>query len=181
VEFHFFGGELSSDDLRRLAALARQHAGGQLRVTGNQSLALPPTDTAAQQALVQAAGANSAGPEAFRICPGSHDCRMGLAPTRDLSRQLLTKIGPAAKGMTLAFSGCPNSCSQPQLADFGISATKRLKEGTTPWRFTLYRRSGVDLGEAVGQDLTWEELTDSLCKLTKIESRPNQLTKENLP
>lgn len=173
VEFRFFGGELTSAELRRLAALARRYAGGQLRVTAEQSLALPPADAAAQQALLQAAGDADKGPRACRLCPGSHDCRMGLAPTRELARRLLAELGPAAAGLSLAISGCPNSCSQPQLADFGIVTSKRLKEGESPWRFTLYRRASAGLGEIVARDLSWQEITEHLRRLTNANSRPN--------
>ena len=168
VVFPFFAGELTSADLRRLATLARHHAAGQLRVTADQDLALPPTDAAARQTLRQAADASPA-PQLFRICPGSHDCRMGLSPTRELARQLLAALGPATHGLSLAISGCPNSCSQPQLADFGISTSRLLRQddGAREPRFTLYRRSGDGLGEAIATDATFDKVQSTLVELTK--------------
>jgi sulfite reductase beta subunit-like hemoprotein len=85
---------------------------------------------------------------------------MGLAPTRDIARQVIGQLGPAGRRLTFAVSGCPNSCPQPQLADVGILTSRLTKgeDGARSPRFDFYRRSGDGLGVAVAEGLTLEEL-----------------------
>jgi sulfite reductase beta subunit-like hemoprotein len=88
---------------------------------------------------------------------------MGLAPTRDLARRLLAAQSASLR-TSFAISGCPNSCSQPQLADFGIVATRLAADETgnrTP-RFDLYRRSDDTLGSRIAEQLTDDELLASI-------------------
>ncbi|HKL49079.1 MAG TPA: hypothetical protein VJ882_05440, partial [Desulfuromonadales bacterium] len=61
-------------------------------------------------------------------------------------------------------SGCPNSCSQPQLADIGIVTEKlaRNEEGAREPRFALYRRFDQGLGESIRDGLTRDELLDRI-------------------
>jgi sulfite reductase beta subunit-like hemoprotein len=85
---------------------------------------------------------------------------MGLAPTREVARQLIAVLGPSGRALTWAVSGCPNSCPQPQLADAGVLTSRLVKnpDGNRSPRFDFYRRSGDGLGVAVAEGLTLEEL-----------------------
>ena len=71
-------------------------------------------------------------------------------------------MNPKAKALTWALSGCANSCSQPQLADYGIVSAKLAagEAGEKMPLFDLYQRSNAGLGEKVRERLTLEELTD---------------------
>lgn len=170
-----FAGELPAATLRRLAQLAATHGGGFLAVTADQNLALVPSDVPARTALETALAAEGLGDAAadsgvartLRICPGSHLCRMGLAPTRDLARQLLATLGPEGQALSWAISGCPNGCAQPQLAEAGILVSKTVKDasGERRPRFTLLRRTGEGLGTAVGTDLGLAELLQAVAAL----------------
>jgi sulfite reductase beta subunit-like hemoprotein len=170
VEFPVFAGELPATELRRLASIATEHGGGFLAITADQNLAFIPANSKARQALEAAlaagapASAAAGAAAAFRICPGSHLCRMGLAPTRDIARQVLAILGPEGKKLSWAISGCPNSCAQAQLADAGILVTKVVKaaDGQRQPRFALLRRQSEGLGEAVATDLSLEELLQAV-------------------
>lgn len=157
----YFAGMLDADELRRLADFARTWAAGYLMVTADQDVAfhIPAgldIDTAS------AALPHRAEPEqvTFRICPGTHECRAGLTPTRDIARSVLDAMGPAARALTWAVSGCPNSCTQPQLADAGITSSTLVKDeqGERTPRFDLYRLGDAGLGSIVERSLTLEEL-----------------------
>ncbi|WP_432823706.1 nitrite/sulfite reductase [Trichloromonas sp.] len=173
VEFPVFAGELPAADLRRLAAIAAELGGGFLAVTANQNLAFIPVDGTSRQAIeaaLAASGLEAAAPgaeAAFRICPGSHLCRMGLALTRDISRQVLDALGPKGRMLSWAISGCPNSCAQVQLADAGILVTKAVKDanGERQPRFTLLRRQGEGFGENLASDLTLNDLLQAVAGL----------------
>ena len=71
-------------------------------------------------------------------------------------------MNPVAKRQAWAISGCPNSCTQPQLATAGIVVSKLVaaEDGAKAPRFDLYRRSGPSLGEKVREQLTFAELTE---------------------
>lgn len=164
-----FAGELPAATLRRLAQLAEAYGGGFLAITADQNLALVPGDATARRALETALAAESlataTGVEgAMRICPGSHLCRMGLAPTRDLAHRLLAAIGPEGRTLTWAISGCLNSCAQPQLADVGILVSKAVKDaaGERRPRYTLLRRTGEGLGTAAAEDLDESQLLQAV-------------------
>lgn len=163
-----FAGQLSSARLRELATFARRHGGGVLRVSCEQEIDLVLTadadaDCAARElnTMTKTAAATAA-PAAFRICPGSHECRMGLAATRDIARTLQSVMSPASLELTWALSGCPNSCSQPQLAAMGIVVSKLVsgEAANREPRFDLYCRRDMGLGEKVQQELTLAELTE---------------------
>ncbi len=165
LELPVFAGELTADQLVVIADRADHLADGVLMVTANQNIALllsPGVDAAAElDRLQQATGMVSAvsAPE-MRVCPGSHECRMGLVATRDLARELQAHIGADGQTMSWAISGCPNSCTQPQLAEVGIvtSALVKGENGERTPRFDLYRLGDGGLGTAVESSLTLEQL-----------------------
>lgn len=160
-----FAGELTADALHQLAQLAADYAEGVLLLTADQDIALVADGEKSRSALQQRLllfdlGDQSLRPQPVcRVCPGSHECKMGLAPTREIARRLLSEQG-AAVATSFAISGCPNSCSQPQLADYGIVATRLVPDdnGLRTPRFDLYRRSGDALGTRIAEQLTDTEL-----------------------
>lgn len=170
IEIPFFAGEMGSADLRALAEIADAHAGGMLMVTGTQNMAvvLPiGSDPTALRNALAAAGLAANSREnrvTFRVCPGSHECIMGLTPTREVAREVIAAMGPAAEPLSWAVSGCQNSCSQPQLADIGIVSSRLVTgdDGQRTPRFDMYRAQdeglGVKTGEALDRDALLAEI-----------------------
>jgi sulfite reductase (ferredoxin) len=171
LEAGVFAGELTADALRLLAAIAALYAGGFMVLTADQNVAFLLRDASvreqAAEALLEAGYEGTLREERvrFRICPGSHECKVGLAPTRTVAWEILSAMGKEAEKLSWAISGCHNSCSQPQLAGAGIIASKLVKgegDNRTP-RFDLYRRSDLSgLGTAVLHELTFEELLEAV-------------------
>lgn len=157
-----YAGQLTGEQLISLADFAEQWSGGILLATADQDLAFhidAPLDAAeAAQALSRRGFAD--GQVTFRICPGSHQCRVGLSPTRDVARAVIDSMGPAARTLAWALSGCHNSCTQPQLADVGIVSSSLVKDedGERTPRFDICRRDGGGLGTVVESSLTLDEL-----------------------
>jgi sulfite reductase (ferredoxin) len=169
LEVPVFAGELAAESLEALAEIARRYCGGVLMVTGDQNIALhvaPGHDQAeVRQALAEAGLLDEtvSGKVCFRICPGNHECILGLAPTRDVAAAVLQQMGNAAQQMTWALSGCPNSCAQPQLSEVGIIASRLIsEEGNRAPRFDLYRAGSALFAEVVRQGLTEEELLEAV-------------------
>jgi sulfite reductase (ferredoxin) len=162
LEVPIFGGEIETSLLRQLATIARECAGGYLAVSANQNMNLLAASTSETKALKSALAQQKIKTEdpdiltRFRICPGKHECRMGLAPTRDIARGITAAVNKTTRGSSWAISGCLNSCSQPQLADFGI-VTKKVNtsdDGEKQPLFDLYRRDGNALGKCIGEELS---------------------------
>ena len=173
VEAHFFTGQVSSTDLRTLAALADISSDGALMVTADQNIQLPLAQSAdpqqARLTLAQA-GLNHSGQKervTLRVCPGSHECRIGLAPTRDIARLIVAALGPEAEKLTWGISGCPNSCSQPQLADVGIVTSRMVvgEDGERSPRFDLYRAVENGIGIRAADALNLSELLGRIGEL----------------
>ncbi|MFZ4854921.1 MAG: nitrite/sulfite reductase [Desulfuromonadaceae bacterium] len=167
LELPVFAGKLTAGQFSLIADTADRIAAGVLMVTAEQDIALQLSqgvDAAAElttlRTLTDLPFAQSV--PAFRICPGSHECRMGLAATRDVAERLIAHISPAGKRLSWALSGCANSCSQPQLADVGIVASRLTAEddGQKTPRFVLYRRQNRGLGQKTHESLTEAELTE---------------------
>jgi len=96
-----------------------------------------------------------------RVCPGSHACPKGLVPTRDVARQLDKILGEQGRSLDWAVAGCPNSCSQPQLADYGIIGVRKgsaAKEAL----FDLYHRDEDGFGKPLQRKLTLAELMQAI-------------------
>lgn len=171
VTLPVFAGELSADGLRQAAALADRYCNGFLAVSVDQDLALPLADGKQEAALRRALldqGLTDGKPQpVFRICPGCHECRMGLAPTRDIAAELVAGIGNTDIPASLAISGCPNCCSQPQLAEIGIVTRMRLRDenGNPDPRFELLQRRGEGFGTTVASDLDRDQLLQALREL----------------
>jgi sulfite reductase (ferredoxin) len=166
VTARVFAGELTTAELLELATLAEQHAGGVLLLTADQDLAFFP-DSAESRSLLGdhlASSRFSDRQPVCRICPGSHECALGLAPTRDLANRLLEQFGASLVGRSLAISGCPNSCSQPQLADLGVQSVKLTKaaDGTRSPRFDLYLRDSDGLGRPIAERLDEQQLFQTI-------------------
>lgn len=170
LEASVFAGEISAGDFRHLASLARQAAGGFLALTADQNVALllENSENSAkvkdELAAFGFAGTTPRHCTTFRVCPGSHECKMGLSATRDVARDVLSVLGEEGRTRSYAISGCTNSCSQPQLADVGIVTSRlaRKDDGSREPRFALYRRTGQGLGKAGSDGLTRDELLDRI-------------------
>ena len=173
INIPVFAGELQATALLFLAKLAREEASGFLAVTADQDMALPllpGQDQSESRKRLEGRGFFNS-PEAkvsFRICPGNHECCMGLVATRDVARQVIASMGETGKNQKWAISGCANSCSQPQLADYGIISRKLVTEenGDRTPRFDLvHRADSSQLGQVIQENLTLAEVhkfTDAL-------------------
>lgn len=164
LELPVFAGNMTAEQLVVVANNADRFADGVLMVTANQDIALllpPDVDVAAElKVLQQVTGLEAAFAPLLRVCPGSHECRMGLTATRDVAHELLAHIGNRGQQLDWALSGCPNSCTQPQLAGVGIvsAALAKAEDGGRAPRFDLYHRIDERLGTAVERSLTLDEL-----------------------
>ncbi|MDU4959137.1 MAG: hypothetical protein E6X17_00535 [Sporomusaceae bacterium] len=129
VRLRTIAGNLSSDQLRRAAALADKYGRGHLHITTRQSLEIHwvPTERleamlgeAQQQGLLPAVR----GPRVLTViaCPGSAVCRRGICDSSRLAAQIDEQLvgSELAAKTKIAVSGCPNACAKPQINDIGL-------------------------------------------------------------
>lgn len=125
-------GVVSAQILQTVTELVRQYQLG-LYLSTVQNLRLldirDEDEPKIRQALA-AVGAELKGPGKFplpKICVGSNYCNLGLIDSMALSRKILAQFkdrGPVKPKFKIAISACPASCSDAQLADIGIKATR---------------------------------------------------------
>ena len=170
VVVRVFAGDLPAERFVRLAGIADQHCAGRLTLLPSQDVALHPAAPDGRTALereLEAAGwegQHGDGTVAMQVCPGSHTCPRGLAPTRDVARRVLEALGPRGSALSWAVCGCPNSCAQPQVTDAGIlcsGLSRDVAGGRTP-RFDLFRRDGAGLARPVVERVALDELLEAI-------------------
>lgn len=133
-------GDISSDQLRTLAAIARKYIQDTIRTTVEQNIILrwvSDADLPELYAALRAAGL--AAPGAGTIldvssCPGTDTCKLGISSSRGLAAELRKRLAQravemdeAVQNLRIKISGCFNSCGQHHIADLGFYGVSRKK------------------------------------------------------
>lgn len=143
-------GDLTADQLRTVADLARAYSGDNARTTVEQNLALRWVREADLQALYADLAAIGLGePGAGTIvdvtaCPGTDTCKLGIASSRGLAAELRRRLAAkaferdqAVKNLRIKVSGCFNACGQHHVADIGFYGVSRKVGGYTVPHFQV--------------------------------------------
>jgi len=143
-------GDITSDQLRGLADIAREFAGDNLRTTVEQNIVLrfvreadlPDLYTALRALRVAAPGAETI--VDVTSCPGTDTCKLGIASSRGLAAELRQNLAArsaslpeAIRELRIKVSGCFNSCGQHHIADIGFYGNSRKIDGRTVPHFQL--------------------------------------------
>ncbi len=95
-------------------------------------------------------------------CPGTDTCKLGIASSRGLARELRSRLSQisyqldaAVKDLRIKVSGCFNSCGQHHLADLGFYGISRNVNGYTVPHFQVmlggkWKENAGAYGLAVG-------------------------------
>jgi precorrin-3B synthase len=122
-------GQMDAAQLATLAAIARRHAAGDLRLTPFRAILLPEVrDPAAATATLAAAGliTDPADPRrAVVACTGAPACSSGLQPARTTAADLAPFAArlPGA-GVRLHVSGCSKGCARPGITALTLVGTE---------------------------------------------------------
>jgi sulfite reductase (ferredoxin) len=161
-------GDISSDQLRGLADVARAYVGDNLRTTVEQNIVLRFVREADLPNLHGALDAlDLAAPGAGTIvdvtsCPGTDTCKLGIASSRGLAAQLRQHLASrsaslpdAIESLRIKVSGCFNSCGQHHVADIGFYGNSRKIEARTVPHFQpvlggQWTENAASYGLAVG-------------------------------
>lgn len=149
-------GNIDSAKAKQLAAVIRQYAANELRLTINQGILIKYVPTAALPELYQALhllGLADAGFGAIvdiTACPGTDTCNLGVTNSTTLAQQLENVLLEnyahliGDRTVTIKISGCMNSCGQHMAANIGFhgSSIKVGKEVLPAMQIVL--GGGVD-------------------------------------
>ncbi|GAB4556683.1 MAG: nitrite/sulfite reductase [Haliangiales bacterium] len=161
-------GDLTSDQARYLADMARRYTGDTVRLTVEQNLVfrwLPEADLPDFYRDLEKVGLHEAGAGTIQditACPGTDTCKLGISASRGLAGVLEEKLAKtreglpqAAQALRIKTSGCFNSCGQHHIADIGFLGVSRNVGGRRVAHFQLvvggqWSQNGGSYGLAVG-------------------------------
>ena len=135
-------GDITSEQLRAVADIARKYTNETVRLTVEQNIVLRWVSEADLEELhKELKGAQLAAPVAETIfdpiaCPGTDTCKLGISASRGLAGELRLRLvdnsvtqDEAVRKLRIKVSGCFNSCGQHHLADLGFYGVNRNKNG----------------------------------------------------
>jgi sulfite reductase beta subunit-like hemoprotein len=147
-------GNLTGDQMRALAAISTDAGDGLLRFTIDQNVLLgfiPIANLGRVYAALQIAGLSKAGAheiDDITTCPGAWTCNLGLTKSMTLGAALEQKVkgyqDPVVRRLQIKISGCPNSCGQHWIADFGFYGNARKIGGREVPYYLMMLGGGYD-------------------------------------
>ena len=147
-------GNLTSDQMRGVARIAADAGDGLIRVLIDQNLLLGFIPLGRVKAVYKALGElelNGAGAreiEDVTTCPGAYSCNLGLTKSMNLGAALQETVraydDPLVRQLSIKISGCPNSCGQHWIADFGFYGNARKVDGREIPYYQMLLGGGYD-------------------------------------
>jgi ferredoxin-nitrite reductase len=147
VGLHIPIGRLFAPEMFDLARLAEVYGSGELRLTVEQNIILPnvPDSRLApllKEPLLQRFSTSPKPLERSLVsCTGSQFCNFALIETKNRALAMIRELDAelyCPNPVRIHWTGCPNSCGQPQVADIGLMGTKVRKDGQTVEGVDLY-------------------------------------------
>ncbi|MEO0687647.1 MAG: ferredoxin--nitrite reductase, partial [Cyanobacteria bacterium J06649_11] len=178
VGLHVPVGRLHAQDMFDLARLAEVYGSCEVRLTVEQNVIIPNIlDDNLQdfltESLLEKFSINPQSLErALVSCTGSQFCNFALVETKNRASALAKELDAELEipnPVRIHWTGCPNSCGQPQVADIGLMGTKVRKDGKTVEGVDLYMGGKVgkdaQLGTCVQKGIPCDELNDVLRRI----------------
>ena len=178
VGLHVPVGRLYADEMFELARMAEVYGGGEIRLTVEQNLIIPYIPDSrlesflAEPLLKRFPIQTEPLQRALVSCTGNEFCGFALIETKNRALDLIKELDAELempKPVRIHWTGCPNSCGQPQVADIGLIGTKAKKDGETVEAVDIWMggKVGKDahLGEEVMTRVPCDELKQVLTDL----------------
>jgi sulfite reductase beta subunit-like hemoprotein len=158
-------GDVTSPQMRALAALARRHGNGTLRATNDQNLLVPWVRDSALPAVhaalveLELGGEDASCITDVVSCPGMDYCSLAITRSMGMAERIRAALAadPAtADGFAerlgpfgIKISGCPNSCGQHHVGDIGLTGhlAKAADGGERPF-YSILVGGSVGEGQA---------------------------------
>jgi ferredoxin-nitrite reductase len=171
VGLHVPVGRLFAPDMFEVARLAEVYGNGEIRLTVEQNLIIPNIPDSRLDAFLQEPLLEKFSIEPTPLvrslvsCTGAQFCNFALIETKNralaMIRELETEL-ELTRPVRIHWTGCPNSCGQPQVADIGLMGTKVRKDGKAAEGVDLYMGGKVgkdaELGSCVQKGIPCDDL-----------------------
>lgn len=155
VGLHIPVGRLYAQDMFDLARIAEVYGGSEIRLTVEQNAIIPhvPNDrleALRAEPLLEKFPLEQAPLSGSLVsCTGAQFCNFALVETKNralaMAREVESEL-ELPRSVRIHWTGCPNSCGQPQVAEIGFIGTKARKDGKTVEAVDVY------MGGKVGKD-----------------------------
>ena len=187
VGLHIPIGRLYAQDMFDLARMAEVYGSSEIRLTVEQNLLIPYIPDSSLEAflaepILEKFLTNPAPLERSLVsCTGSQFCGFALIETKNRALAMIRELEAElelTRPVRIHWTGCPNSCGQPQVADIGLMGTKVRKDGKSVEGVDLYMggKVGKDahLGERVQKNIACDDLMPVLRKIlvNNFEAKP---------
>ncbi|MEL7141249.1 MAG: ferredoxin--nitrite reductase [Cyanobacteria bacterium J06643_4] len=180
VGLHVPVGHIYANDMLEFARLAEVYGNGEIRLTVEQNVIIPNIPDSRLSAFLQEPPVQTFSPEPSALtravvsCTGARFCNFALVETKQRAQALaetLDQLFDVEQPVRMHWTGCPNSCGQPQVADIGFLGTKARKDGKTVEAVDIYMGGKVgkhaQLGERVMKGVPCEDLESVVGDLLK--------------
>lgn len=171
-------GRMYAPDMYEFARLAETYGNGDMRLTVEQNLLITHVSDEKVTALLQEPLLQKFPVEPNNLmrglvsCTGNQFCPVAIVETKNRSLALTKQLAEEyelKKVVRIHWSGCPNSCAQPQVADIGFTGCKARKDGKVVDGVDIYMGGTVGkdahLGTCVMEKVPCEDLREVVGKL----------------
>lgn len=175
VGLHVPIGRIYAPQLAELARLAEQYGEQEVRLTVEQSLLIPHVRAEQLESLLAEPLLQVFSPEPDPLlrglvsCTGAQFCNLAIIETKERALKLAHVLASELelpRPVRIHWSGCPNSCGQPQIGDIGLIGTRTKVGGQSvdAVHILMGGRVGADarLGEVVQENVPCDELASVL-------------------
>ncbi len=172
-------GDITAEQMERVAELAERYSFGLIRSTHDQNLLLADVREMDLYPLWQALReAELATPNIGTLadmisCPGLDFCALANASSIDIARRIQERFADLdylydLGDVALKMSGCMNGCAHHDIGHIGILGVE--KRGREWYQISLGGRAGNDtrLGKRLGRAIPKEEIVDAIEKLIEV-------------
>jgi ferredoxin-nitrite reductase len=178
VGLHVPVGRLYATDMFDLARMAEVYGSGELRLTVEQNVIIPNVPDSRIAPLLKEPLLERFAIEPTPLvrslvsCTGAQFCNFALIETKNRALALMQELDAdlqVPQPVRMHWTGCPNSCGQPQVADIGLMGTKARKNGKAVDGVDIFMGGKVgkhaELGECVRKGVPCEDLKPVLAEL----------------
>lgn len=164
-------GRLYAQDMFDIARLAEVYGSSEIRLTVEENLIIPNIPDSRLEAflaepLLQRFSIN---PDTLTrglvSCTGAQFCNFAMIETKNRALAMIKALEAElqlTRPVRIHWTGCPNSCGQPQVADIGLMGTKARKNGKPVEGVDIYMGGKVGkeahLGSCVMKGIPCEDL-----------------------
>jgi len=164
-------GRLDAQAMAELAAVARRHGSGELRLTEAQNVLIVNVPEERLQALLEEPLLQRFSPTPGSLmaeavsCTGNRYCSFALIPTKTTAQAVVEELERRLElphAVRTHWTGCPNACGQPYMGEIGLMGGKARHDGQ------MVEAVKIFLGGDMGADPKLAELHDKGVPLVQL-------------